>query len=164
MNKTNNTNNTHKITCIEVNKIKNPELLANIAFNNFSYLTKFPELMHTKKDIVKTLQSDGNLCFLIYDGDNLIGYLIGDYRTLPDSRYAYYISYVFVSEKYRGKKLGTKLMDLLINKCKQSGTKFIVLTCDTLDSKVTQFYKKYGFVIDPILGNRKRHEVFCLYL
>jgi len=156
--------NLHKITCIEVNKIKNPELLADIAFNNFTYLSKFPELMHTKQDIIKTLQLSGNLCFLIYDGTNLIGYLIGNHRTLPDNRYAYYISYVFVSEKYRGKKIGTKMMDLIINKCKNAGTKFIVLTCDTVDTKIINFYKKYGFIVDPVLGNGKRHEVFCLYL
>lgn len=159
-----NKNNVQKITCVEVKTIKNPELLANIAFNNFIYLTKFPELMHTKKDITQTLQTDGNLCYLLYDNNNLIGYLIGDFRTLPDNRYAYYISYVFVSEKYRGKKLGTKLMDLIITKCKNSGTKFIVLTCDTFDSKVINFYKKYGFVIDPSLKKNTRHEVFCLYL
>ena len=42
MNKSNKSN-IHKITCIEVNKIKNPDFLANIAFNNFNYLTQFPD-------------------------------------------------------------------------------------------------------------------------
>lgn len=154
-----------KITCIETNKIKNPELLANVAFNNFIYLTEFPELMHTKHDIIKTLQADGNMCYLVYDETKLIGYLIGNFRTLPDNRYGYYISYVFVSEKYRDKKIGTKLMNMLINKCNNVGTKFIVLTCDIHDTKIVNFYKRYGFKIDPSLGDKnKRHAVFSLYL
>src|SRR5580692_1423221 len=124
-------NNT--IKCIEVEKIKNPSLLAEVAYNNFIYLAKFPELMHTKQDIIKTLQADGNLCYLLYDGENLIGYLIGDFRTLSDNRYAYYISYIYISKPYRNKKLGSKLMDKIIKKCVDNGTKFMVLTCDTKD-------------------------------
>jgi len=169
MNNKNNINksntNIQKITCIEASRIKNPELLANVAFNNFIYLTEFPELMHTKQDIIKTLQASGNLCYLVYDDTKLIGYLIGDFRTLPDNRYGYYISYMYVSEQYRAKKIGSKLMNMLIDKCKSTGTKFIVLTCDVNDTKIVNFYKKYGFNIDPSLGdNNKRHVVFCLYL
>lgn len=154
----------NKLKCITVNKINNPEILASIAFKNFMYLKEFPELMHSTDNIYKIIKADGNLCFLVYDNGKLIAYLIGDFRNLPDNRYAYYISYLYVSEKYRNHKIGSKLMSMLINKCKASGTKFIVLTCDTYDTKVVNFYKKYGFIKDPILGNNKRHNVFCLYL
>ena len=154
----------NKIKCIEVRKIKNHSLLATVAYNNFIYLTKFPELMHTKEDIVKALQSDGNLCYLLYDGNNLIGYLIGDFRTLQDSRYAYYISYLYISKQYRDKKLGSRLMDKIIKKCQDTGVKFIVLTCDTKDDKIIRFYERYGFKVDSYLGGGKRHEVFTLYI
>lgn len=153
-----------KIKCIEVSKIKNSSLLADVAYNNFIYLTKFPELMHTKQDIIKTLQADGNLCYLLYDGNNLIGYLIGDFRTLPDSRYAYYVSYLYISKQYRNKKLGSRLMDKIIKKCQDNGTKFIILTCDTQDDKIIRFYQRYGFKVDSYLGGNKRHNVFSLYL
>ena len=55
-------------------------------------------------------------------------------------------------------------MNKIIKKCQDNGTKFIVLTCDTQDQKIVNFYKKYGFKIDSYLGNGKRHEVFSLYL
>jgi ribosomal protein S18 acetylase RimI-like enzyme len=148
-----------------VNKIKNPEILSSIAFKNFIYLSQFPELMHSEKNIYKALQEEGNLCYLVYDKNVLIAYLIGDFRTLADNRYVYYISYFYVAEKYRGKKLGSKIMDMIINKCQNLGVKFIVLTCDTQDTKIINFYRKYGFVKDPILGTgEKRHNVYCLYL
>ena len=153
-----------KIRCIEVEKIKNPDVLANVVFNNFIYLKEFPELMHNKKDIIKSLNSEGNLCYLMYDKNNLIAYLIGEFRTLPDNRYGYYISYLYVLKSYRDKKLGSSLMNRIISKCQKTGVNFILLTCDTKDEKIVQFYRKYGFVIDPSLGGEKRHNVYCLYL
>lgn len=157
----------NKITCVETNRIKHPELLANVIFNNFFYLTNFPELQHTKKDIMDILSSNSKskiLCYLLYDDKKLIGYLIGDFRTFPDNRYGFYISYVFIAEKYRNQKLGSKLMNLLIEKCKKVSVKFIILTCDTNDKKIVNFYKKYGFKVDSSLGGNKRHDVFCLNL
>ena len=152
------------IRCIETTKIKNPKLLANVVYNNFIYLTKYQELQHDINNIVKALDADESLCYLLYHDDKLIGYLIGDFRVLPDNRYGYYISYVYISENYRNHKLGSKLMYKLINKCQSKGVKFVVLTCDTRDKKAINFYKKYGFKVDPNLGGNKLHDVFSLYL
>jgi|SRR5271166_640757 len=154
----------NKITCAETNKInkQDSDLFADIIYNNFEYLTKFPELQHTKKDILDIFNQD-ILCYLLYDGKKLIGYLVGDFRTI-DTRYVFYLSYVYIKQDYRNRKLGSELMNRLIKKCKDHGTKFIVLTCDTNDKKVVNFYKKLGFVIDKIHGGNKRHNVYCLYL
>ena len=153
------------LKCVETKKFKNPDAMANIIYNNFSYLVKFPQLSHNKNAIIESLKLDDSLCFLIYDDDKLIGYLTGDFKTLNDKRYVYYISYFYVMEAYRSKGLGGQMMNLLINKCKKMGTSFIVLTCDSYDPKVIKFYKKYGFVLDPVLGNSNdRHIVMCLYL
>jgi ribosomal protein S18 acetylase RimI-like enzyme len=154
------------LKCVETKKIQNPELFANIIYNNFLYLTEFPHLSHNKKTIIDTLRLPNNLCFLVYNDDKLIGYLVGDFKTLNDQRYVYYISYLYVLESYRSNGLGGQLMNLLINRCKSLGVSFIVLTCDNHDPKVIKFYKKHGFVLDPILGLKasKRHQVMCLYL
>src|SRR5262249_31784652 len=125
---------------------------------------KFPELMHSIPNIRKTIMSDGNLCYLVYHNKSLIAYLIGDFRNLPDNRYAYYISYLYVSPNYRNHKIGTKLMIMLLNKCQSTGTKFIALTCDSNNTKVVSFYKKFGFIKDPLLNSNKRHTVYCLFL
>src|SRR5271169_5523752 len=127
------------IKCIEITKINNPTVLANIIFTNFNYLEKFTELGHNKKEITKSLKSSGNFCYLVYDGEKLIGYLVGEFRTLNDNRYVYYISYLYISEQYRGHGLGSQLMDAIIDKCNDMGVKFIVLTCDTYDDKIVKF-------------------------
>jgi ribosomal protein S18 acetylase RimI-like enzyme len=153
-----------KLTCIGINKIKNPNILTDTIYNNFIYLTKFPELSHNKEEITKSVNSDGSLIYLIYDDRKLIGYLVGDFRTFPDNRFGYYISYFYVGEKYRNRKIGSKLLQNLINRCKRDDIKFIILTCDTFDSKIVNFYKKYGFKEDPVLNTKRRHTVYCLFL
>lgn len=152
------------IKYIKVDKLQNPELLSDVIFNNFNYLTEFPELSHTKKEIIKLLQSDNSIIYLVYDKNKLIGYLVGDARKFPDGRYGYYISYLYVLKSYRNKKIGSTLMNMLINNAKNQGIKFILLTCDTDDTKVVNFYIKYGFKVDSSLGGSKRHNVYCLYL
>lgn len=152
------------ITIIKTPRINNPELLANIAYHNFKYLTKYPELQHSIDDIMKSLKSEGNLSYLLYDNKKLIGYMIGDFKTLPDNRYGYYISYVYIMEKYRNSGLGSKLMDMLIQECKDRGIGWIVLTCDSRDKKIVRFYEKYGFTIDKSLDQNKIHKVYSLRL
>jgi ribosomal protein S18 acetylase RimI-like enzyme len=154
------------LKCVETKRIKNPEALANIIFNNFSYLTEFPHLGHSKKEIKKTLKLEHNLCFLVYDDDKLVAYLVGDFKTLNDQRYVYYISYFYVIESYRNNGLGGDILKIVIDKCQGMGLSFILLTCDTYDPRVVRFYKKYGFKQDPLLGTlaSKRHVVMCLYL
>ena len=201
-----------KITFIGTAKIGNPFVLTNAIYNNFFYLKNFPELMHSKSDILKMF-SGNTYSFLVFNIDvetkgcnpeeetskllrfrssktsplllnnklrkqnadernniefdkkkNLVAYLIGDFRTLADSRYVYYISYFYVLEKLRSKKIGSKLMDMVIKKCKIMGVSFIVLTCDTVDIRATKFYERYGFKLDPLSANAKRHKVFSLFL
>lgn len=153
-----------KITCVETRKIKNNNAITDVIYNNFVYLTDFPELKHTKEDINEIFDSEGHLSYLVYFNNKLIGYLVGDFRLLPDNRYAYYISYLYVSKDHRKKKIGSHLMKNIITKCKKDGVKFITLTCDTNDKGVINFYRKIGFAKDPILGDRKRHMVYSLFL
>ena len=155
----------NKISIIETNKILNVQQLCNTIYNNFIYLSNIKLLMHTKYDIQKILLSEQLLCYLIYfNNSSLIGYLVGEFRALNDSRYVYYISYLFVSESFRNKKIGTLMMKLIIKKCKSLGVKFILLTCDSNDNKIVNFYKKLGFIKDPILNSTSRYQIFCLFI
>ena len=94
----------------------------------------------------------------------MIAYLIGEFKTLNDGRYVYYISYLYVAKPYRSRKIGAQLMKLIISKCNNIGVKHIILTCDTHDRKVLTFYKNIGFIPDPVLKNLSRHEVYTLYM
>ena len=94
----------------------------------------------------------------------LIAYLIGEINHLNDGRLVYYISYFYVCPKYQNKKIGSRLIDCLINKCTVWGIRFIILTCDTNDRKLVSFYSKRNFEVDTVLKNGTRHEVFTLNL
>ena len=154
------------LKCIETKNVENPKLMSDIIYNNFSYLADVPHLAHNKKAIADIFKLENNMCFLIYDDDTLVGYLVGDFKILNDKRYVYYISYFYIIEAYRGNGLGSKVLKLAINKAKKQGVSFVLLTCDTYDPKVVNFYKKHGFVKDIVLGTAasSRHVVMCLYL
>ena len=69
-----------------------------------------------------------------------------------------------VLDSYRRHKIGSYLMDKIIDYCKNNSIKFIVLSCDTYDKQVVDFYtKKYKFIKDPVLSTGGRHDVFCLF-
>lgn len=154
------------IKCIETSKIENPEIFANLIYNNFIYLEPTKHLSHNKQEILKTLKLDKNLCFLVYDNDTLVGYLVGDFKVLNDQRKVYYISYFFIMEAYRSHGIGSQVMDMVKNKCKSLNIPYILLTYDSNDNKLTKFYNKHGFTLDKSLGTlaSKRHIVMCLKL
>lgn len=138
-------------------------------FNNFIELTRHPYVKHTKEEIRRLLESEQLFGYIVRyrNPENItkiIAYLFGETTTLPDGRNAYYLSYIYVSPNFQHKKLGSLLMKKIIYHCQHFGIPFIVLTCDTEDTKVMNFYKKLGFVSDPALATGKKHDVFCLYL
>ena len=59
------------LKCVETKKIKNPEIMADIMFNNFSYLTEFPHLSHNKKELIKI-----NKCIFLRNNLNHINILL----------------------------------------------------------------------------------------
>jgi GNAT superfamily N-acetyltransferase len=149
----------------EFNKINDCDAFVDVVYNNFIYLTKFPELMHTREEIKRILKSDETFGCIIYDeNNNIVGYLIGEFKNLNDNRYVYYISYFYILQKYRSKGIGKIIMKVVINKCTKRGIKFVMLTCDLYDGKIVEFYKKMGFVDDPVLNSKGRHRVMTLFL
>lgn len=139
--------------------------LTDVIYNNFQHLSKTPQLSHNKQTISKTLQSKNLFGLLVYNLHNkLVAYVIGEYKQLDDSRFVYYIHYIYIIKLYRGRKIGSKLMNIIITHCKNNKIKYIVLTCDTHDKKLTTFYKKLGFKQDLMLKNFKRHEVLSVQL
>lgn len=158
--------NSNKIIIKELAEIKNPLLLSQVVYRDFQYLSNNPDLGHNMDELNRLINNNENFAglFAFNSKKKLIGYLVGEIKHLSDGRLVYYISYLFVNEKYRHKRIGSHLLELIINKCKSRGYSFIVLTCDTQDQKLINFYKKYGFNYDPILRNNSKHDVLSLFL
>ena len=136
----------------------------NTIYKNFEYLAKFPELSHNKTEIKRLLTDKNMMSLLVFDNGQIIAYLVGEYKHLPDRRNIYYISYMYVATKYRGKKIGSALLQALINKCQRNKIRYIVLSCDTADKKVHNFYINRGFMVDHVLRTFKRNEVLSMYV
>ena len=153
-----------KFVIKEVHSIKDVGKLSNIIYKNFIYLTSKPELQHNKEELTRLLTDENMLTYFVYENDKAVAYLVGEIKNLNDGRTAFYISYIFVAQKYRSKHIGSLLLKHVVKSIQSTGIKYILLTSDTADEKLSHFYEKFGFTIDPILRNNSRHEVFVLYL
>ena len=151
-----------EISSTDISKSVNK--LVPIVYNNFIDLVDQPNVKHTRKDIYELLTSDDLFGYIILYNNNIIAYSFGLSSTMADGRHTHYLSYIYVAPKYRHLKIGTMTLKKLINHCQQSGIPFIVLTCDTQDKKLMNFYSKFGFIPDPLLKSDNRHDVLCLYL
>lgn len=139
-------------------------IFINIIFHNFIDLINYPYVKHTQQDIHNLLSSEQMIGYIVKYDKKIIAYMFGEVSHIQDGRNAYYLSYIYVAPKYQHLKIGTLLLNKIINHCHYYGIPFIILTCDTKDIKVMNFYKKFGFIVDPILKNGKRHNILCLYL
>lgn len=155
-----------KFTIREIRGVSDPTPFATLIYKNFQYLEKEPVLNHNIDEIKKLLTNENFIGLLVYDNNGkMIAYLVGEIKHLNDGRITYYITYFYVAPMYRHKRIGSKLLQLLINKCKQNwGVNYITLTCDINDRKLLEFYKKRGFDVDIMLKNGGRHEIYTLYL
>jgi ribosomal protein S18 acetylase RimI-like enzyme len=164
-------------------------IYTNIIYYNFIELANRTDVVHTKEDIHKLLLSCDMHGYVVRFTTKIVGYLFGEFITLSDGRNVYYLSYIYIAPKYRQYKIGSVLLQKIIDKCNNRGVMFIVLTCDTHDARVMHFYKKFGFIPDPVLkrnvsiqdgflsitslnnmmtptndSNNIQHDVLCLYL
>lgn len=155
----------NKVIIKEIKNIKNKELLIHTLYKDFDYLKDDPMLGHTVEELSR-LVNDEKFCslFAFNEQNKMIGYLIGEVKQLQDSRMVYYISYLYVLPDYRGFKIGSKLIEMVIRNCENYGYKFVMLKCDTTKQKIVDLYTKFGFSKDPLLSSNDRHCVYSLFL
>lgn len=99
---------------------------------------------YTGEDLLKAL---GNSWYLVsaYHNKDLIGFG----RVISDGVYQTFIGDMIVHPDYQKRGIGSKVMNLLTEKCKECGIKWIQLSC--AKGKVN-FYKKLGFQERPVDG------------
>lgn len=71
-----------------------------------------------------------------------MGTLIVERKLVHGGNPVGHIEDIVIDKKYRGKSYGKKLIDFLINKCKEAGCYKVILNCD---EKNVGFYEKFGF-------------------
>lgn len=85
----------------------------------------------------------------IWDGNNLVGFA----RVLSDGVYRALIEDIIVDESYRGRGIGTKIMQTLVDKL--SNIEHVYLFTGT--EKLQQYYKRFGFSLTPYFSMRILH-------
>jgi ribosomal protein S18 acetylase RimI-like enzyme len=133
-------------------------LFIKIIFENFMELYDFPQLNHNRNEILRLLNSQKFHGFLVFYGNKLIGYLLGELLDY-NGMYLYFINYLYVSPVFRDKKLGSQLMNLAKEYAIMQNTDGVSLISDTENDKNFYFYQKLGFKIheDRLY---QRHELF----
>jgi len=81
----------------------------------------------------------------VYNNEKLIGFG----RIISDGVYQTFIVDMIVHPEFQNKGIGSKVLNLLIEKCKLSGIKWVQLSCA---KGKKDFYKKLGFQERPIDG------------
>ena len=89
----------------------------------------------------RTLKAiEHSYCLGVFKDDKQIGFA----RVISDSATFFYICDVFVSEEYRGKGIGKKLIELIVESDRFDGMTGLLGTLDAHG-----LYEKYGFIRDP---------------
>jgi ribosomal protein S18 acetylase RimI-like enzyme len=145
--------------------LKNVDLLSKIIFLNFLYLQNEPNITFTMESIINILKSPSVITwFLLDDQDNICGYLIGKNQRLADGRYVYYISYFYITEFYRNKGYGRRMLLTCFKEIKDLNIKFIMLICKK-NSSAEKLYKSLGFSLEPIVKlDNENYEILYIYV
>jgi len=145
--------------CIYTKINKKTNLFEKTIYKNFIHLAQHSELKHTEDEIHRLMTSQNLQLYLYVLNNKIIAYLIGEIMTLNDGRTVLYITYIYTGSKYRGKGYGSKLMDTAEDIGRQKKADGILLTCDTEDRKVFDFYSKRGFMLDFKLRQYTKYDV-----
>ncbi len=82
-----------------------------------------------------------------YDGDRLVGFALTEPRSLDNTLWVWEFH---VSEAYRRRGIGRRLMDALTEKALQAGFRCIGLETQSTNIPAITFYRAVGFEIDGL--------------
>jgi GNAT superfamily N-acetyltransferase len=145
----------------DIEKQKDLTFFINIIYNNFIEFANDYKLMHSKEKIEEGLRKEGSIIILLMnDLNKIIGFSTGNIMVLDDHRKVLHVSYIYVAESERDKKLGAMLLAetekiAYINKCIG-----ITLIFDTHQDKLVRFYENRGYMLDINLRRYERYDVF----
>jgi len=144
----------------DISKQKDLSFFVDVIFNSFIQLSRNKSLLHTKIQIEKNLRSENSVIILIMKEKKIIGFLTGNITVLDDRRQVFFISYIYVVENSRNKKIGSTLLQEAEKIAKQSNCLGMMLIFDTYDKILMYFYETHGYMLDINLRRYERHDVF----
>ncbi len=104
--------------------------------------TTFSEVFKQKNELINTLLSNPYVKVYTYSVDKkVVGFI--QYEDIYDR---YELDNIFVLEKYRRKKIGSLMLEFMINEAKKNKVLNITLEVRKDNAKAISLYKKYGFI------------------
>lgn len=131
---------------------RNEPILPGVAFEASLDQKKFEELNRISENKISSLEY-----FVAVDETEKILGTIGLYSLEKDKKDTYWLGWYCVGPEFRGKGIGSKLLDFTIKKARQRGKKILRLyTSTSPEEKTAQLiYDSSGFKIVGIEKNNK---------
>jgi RimJ/RimL family protein N-acetyltransferase len=108
-----------------------------------------------QRKMIQSFRDEENSTILVCEyNDELVGYLIARGGFTEKTKHSVYLV-IGILEEHRGKGIGTRLFDELINWAKQKQLHRLELTVMAPNEKGIALYKKMGFEIE----GTKRHSI-----
>lgn len=150
---------------VKANNLNKPNIntFIDLIYEHFLDLLKYPTLKHSKNEIKRLISNQNFRGYLVYVNNSIIGYLLGEIMLLNDKRHVFYISYIYVAPSYRNKGIASTLLEIVSQNIGQNNLDGILLTTDTEDRKLFDFYIKRGYKPDEQLRTYRQHEVLYLH-
>jgi len=137
-------NNIKELKELSENKKK---LFTDLIYDNFIKISPYEQLKHNKNEIYNLLSKSSHFFIVYMINIKILGYVLGEIINFDKGKILF-ITYIFTSSYHRGKGIGQKLMNYIENYALSNNCIKIMLTCDTEDKKVYDWYLKMGFMPD----------------
>ena len=133
--------------------------LVDMLYNNFVNLAAYQQLLHNRKELTRLVTSDKAKIIFLMVNKKIAAYLVGEIKDLVDGRHVFYISYLYTAKQFRKKGFASQLLEYVEELVKKENLDGVLLTCDTDDEKVHEFYLTRGFMPDLVLRNYSKFDV-----
>jgi len=124
----------------------------------FELLKEFAEFIKTPEKVTLTLEQmqkdkDYFNSLIATDNNNVIGFATYFFAYYSWTGKTLYIDDLFIIQQYRGKGIGTTLINSLINIAKQENCKKMRWQVSNWNKPAIEFYKRLGAEIDGVEQN-----------
>jgi ribosomal protein S18 acetylase RimI-like enzyme len=136
-----------------------------IVYKNFIHLSKVNNgSNHSKKEINRLCNSLNSFVLVATCNNQIVGYVLGEKINLKqfnvlDNRNVFYVTYLYTVPKFRKMGIGTTLLDC-VTKTKKYKSNGIMLTFDTANKNLYDFYIKNKFSRDKLMTSGNRWDVY----
>jgi len=145
----------------DIAKQKDLSIFIDVIYNNFIELRNENRLMHTKQKIEENLKKDNSIVIIMLNDDKkIIAFLTANIMMLDDRRKVFFVTYIYVAESERNKKLGSEILTKAEHIAKQNNCLGCMLIYDTHQINLLRFYEDRGYMLDIHLRRYETHDVF----